>query len=259
MSLEDKMLGKETRTAVVIPDLHIPYHDERAVDLVIKYIKDIKPAAIYQIGDFYDFYSVSKFDKDPKRIDSLQEELDKGTKIWRRIKKAGPKDMKIHYLQGNHEFRLEKYLWKHPELHSLRVLKLDKLLDLDSIGIKYYKNKDICYVNKNLIVTHGAKDDGCKLSQHSGYSAKNTLEKTGISGVSGHSHRLASHYKRTLAKQLEWHEAGCLCDINPDYTKLPNWQQGFARIKYNKTSFDIKVVSIKKGYTCIVDGKRYKA
>ena len=170
---------------VILPDFHVPYHDKNAIDLTLKYIKKNKPDRIVQIGDFQDFYSVSKFDKDPKRIDTLQDELDIGYDIWKDIKKSSKKS-KLVYLEGNHEFRLRKYLWRHPELHSLEILKLENVLKTKELGIKFYRNVDTFYLKPNLIATHGAKDDGCKLSQHSGYSAKNTLEKVGINGISGH-------------------------------------------------------------------------
>jgi len=262
MGLEDKMLGSKSKHAVIIPDLHVPYHDEKAVSLVEQYIKNTKPDALYQIGDFYDFYSISRFDKDPKRIDSLQDELDVGYSIWKRFRDAGKPEMEMHYTEGNHEFRLRKYLWRHPGINSLRSLKLENATNIKDLGIKFYKNHQECYINKVLIATHGAKDDGCKLSQYSGYSAKNTLEKNAINGVSGHSHRLSSHFSRKMGGQLEWHEMGCLCTLNPDYVKKPNWQQGFGRVIYNQKKFDIKPIKIHQEngqYWAIVDGKIYKS
>lgn len=242
---------------LIIPDLHIPFHDPNAVNLTVKVANKIKPDRIIQVGDFYDFYSVSKFDKDPKRIDTMQDELDVGYKVWKSIRKAVPK-AEILYLEGNHEYRLRKYLWRHPELHSLDVLKLENVLRIKELKIDFYKNKDTLYLKNNLIATHGANDDGCKLSQHSGYSAKNTLERIGTNGISGHTHRLASHYKTTFDKQYEWHESGCLCDLDPEYMKKPNWQHGFVVVNYGKKGFDIKVIPIKEGYWCFVNGKEYR-
>jgi hypothetical protein len=260
MSLESKLLGTKTKHAVIIPDLHVPYHDEKALQVVENYIKDTKPFAIYQIGDMYDFYSISRFDKDPSRIETLQDEIDKGYEIWERIKNASPSS-ELHHLTGNHETRLKKYLWRHPELHSLKALKLENVLRLKELGVKHHDVEEVVYINKSLIVTHGANDDGCKLSQYSGYSAKNTLEKNGISGISGHTHRLASHYSRKLGGQLEWHEAGSLCTLNPDYVKKPNWQQGFARVLFNQKQFDVDLIRIHNfhgKYWAVADGKIYK-
>jgi len=244
------------KTAVVLPDMHVPFQDNKAIKLALKVVSYLKLDRIIQLGDFQDFYSISRFDKDPNRIDSMQEELDTGFEIWKKIKKAGKK-AKLEYTEGNHEFRLRRYLWRHPELHSLKALKLENVLRVKELGIKFYRTDDICYINRNLIVTHGAKDDGCKLAQYSGYSAKNTLERIGIPGISGHSHRLAAHYKTDFNDTKEWYEAGCLCQLNPEYVKKPNWQQGFVVVRYTDRLFDVKLVHIKKGYWCVVDGRKF--
>lgn len=248
---------KGLKTAVILPDFHIPFQDDKTIDLVLKYVKDIKPDKIIQLGDFYDFYSISRFDKDPKRIDSMQDELDEGYTIWKKIKKAGKKS-KLEQVEGNHEFRLRRYLWRHPELHSIKALELESILKVKELGIKFYRLEDTCYINDNLIATHGANDDGCKLSQYSGYSAKNTLDKMGINGISGHSHRAASYYRTYMNGVKEWHECGCLCDLHPEYVKNPNWQQAFGVVRYNKKDFDVKIIRIKEGYWFVVDKKKYK-
>lgn len=251
--LEEDMLD------IIVPDTHVPYHDKNAIKVVEKVIRKKKPDRLIHIGDMYDFYSISRFDKDPSRLDQMQQEFDVGYGVWKQLKKAGKKTMKIYYTQGNHEVRHRKYLWKHPEINNLRAMKFENLTGIKDFGIKYYKSSDTLYLRKNLIATHGAKDDGCKTSQYSGYSAKNTLQKTGVNGVSGHTHRLASHYKRNFDKQLEWHECGCLCDLDPEYVKKPNWQHGFALVEHKKDKFNIRVVPIKEGYWCMVNGKEYEA
>lgn len=171
--------------AVILPDIHVPYEDDKALDLALKVIKKYKPERIIQLGDMYDFYSISRFDKHPDRIDSLQQELNRGFDIWKTIKKKS-KNSLLEQLTGNHEVRLRKYLYRHPELYSLDCMKFENITRLDELDVKHYDVEDICYLNDDLIVTHGANDDGCKLSQYAGYSAKNTLEKLGINGISGH-------------------------------------------------------------------------
>ena len=48
----------------------------------------------------------------------------------------------------------------------------------------------------------------------------------GISGISGHTHRLAP-YKKSGYTPRVWWEQGCLCRLDPDYIiGKPNWEQG---------------------------------
>ena len=239
--------------------MHVPYHDEEAFNLVLRYIKDKQPDVIIQQGDFYDCYGVSRFDKDPKRVDTLQEEIDIGKELWTKIERAAPK-ASLYMLGGNHEERIPKTILRHnPGMYSLKALQPDNLFELKDLGVKYIPPKKTFYLNENLVVTHGAVDDGCKLSQNSGYSAKNTIDKWGdTSVIMGHSHRIGTSY-RTLSsgRQVVGHENGCLCQMKPEYVKNPNWQQGFSTVYFDKKKFQI-VPTIIVDKQFIADGKTYK-
>jgi len=67
------------------------------------------PDEIVLLGDYADFYPVSRHAKDPSvahaltdEIKSVNEGLDQLDKLWPKAKKV--------YLEGNHEWRLERYL-----------------------------------------------------------------------------------------------------------------------------------------------------
>lgn len=252
MSLEDKI-----KKCVVLPDIHVPFHDEKAINPVLKFIKDFNPDVLVQVGDFYDFYDVSKFDKDPERQYRLQDEIDEGKKLWKKIRKNAPK-AKLYMLEGNHEHRLPKYLTRNPELHSLRSLKLENILELKDLDVKIIEAKDTFYLNKNIIVTHGGKDDGSKLRSKAGYSANANLLHHNISGLSGHSHRLGASFKTDISGRKAWYEVGCLCRLDPDYLKNPDWQQGFAVVHYGKNFFHVQLIPITESYTFYYGGKKYK-
>ena len=252
-------MTSEYKKAIILPDIHVPFQDDKAIDLTMKLIKKYKPEKIVQLGDAVDFYSLSRFDKNPERIDGMQEEIDMAHNLLKRYRQQSKKS-EFAYLEGNHESRLKKYLWRNPELNCLDALKIENLLRLDKIKVDFYPSEDMYYITDDLIATHGATGDGCKLSQYSGYSAKNTLQKVGINGLSGHSHRLAAYYQRDFSGQKQWYECGCLCELDPEYCKKPNWQQGFGLVKYNNKEFDINLIPIHQDdkYWCIVDGKKYK-
>lgn len=255
----EAMVEKNMKTAVILPDIHVPYHDKRAVDLVVKYIKDTKPEVVVQLGDMYDCYGISRFDKNPKRIDTLQDEIDEGKKIWQAIKKASPKS-KLVMLEGNHEARLPKMLMKaSPGMYSLNALRPKRLFELDTLGVEWYSSHDTYKLNNSLVITHGAADDGCKLSQHAGYSAKNTMDKWGnVSGIMGHGHRVGMSTKTMQdGTMVQWIEAGCLADLHPEYVKNPNWQHGFAVVNYTKNRFHATPIVI-ANYEFISNGKVYK-
>ena len=100
-----------SRKVFVIPDVHVPYHDKKAWGLTLEVIKDLKPDVVVSIGDFADFYAVSSFDKDPSRRLNLKWEVDCINKELDRLCQVA-KNSQVVFLEGNHEDRLRRYLWK---------------------------------------------------------------------------------------------------------------------------------------------------
>jgi hypothetical protein len=59
---------------VSLNDWHVPYHSTLAVDVAIKFCGYIQPDIIV-IHEAHDFYDLSRFDKDPLRMETLQYEI----------------------------------------------------------------------------------------------------------------------------------------------------------------------------------------
>lgn len=225
---------------VVLSDIHFPYQDNKALNAVYSFLKNKEINTIVLNGDILDMYDVSSFDKDPSRINSLQQELNLAYKFFKKLRELQPK-AKIVFIRGNHEYRIERYLRKHPELFSLDALKLPNLLRLSEFDIGY---KDKAYKLGNLKITHGSV-----VRKFSAYSAHAEMDKNDCSGISGHVHRLGCYYKQTPSRYLAWYESGCLCDIHPEYIDEPNWQQGFLYGYVDKDSFAVTPIPIVDGKT----------
>lgn len=253
-SLEEKLRGesmKDYKKGLVLGDPHFPFEDKKIIRVVNKFVKDFTPDYLFVVGDVVDFYEVSKFDKDPKRKSKLQYEIDKGVKWLEYLRSVCPK-AKIWFFEGaNHEDRLRKYLWKHPELSSLRSLKIESLLGLDRLDIKLVPY-DKSFVFRGVYINHGTK-----ALKHSSYTAKAMLEDVFSDGVVGHTHRLGSFYKSTLGKDLEFFENGCMCSLSQGYARNPNWQHGFTILHFGKDFFTPQQVHIKK-HRFIYEGRLYK-
>ena len=207
-----------------ISDLHIPYHDPFAWQLTLNIVETVKPTKINIAGDALDFYQLSTFDKDPKQLENgrLQEDFDQWFRMVRDLQRAAPATCTYTFLPGNHEDRLRRYLSRNPELYGLRALELPALMRLDELGIKYFED-EIEVVPGLLVIKHGDV-----VRKDSAFSAKGELEreKYAISTITGHTHRLGTFYARTRLRVVKAHENGCLCLLNPEYVKNPNWQQG---------------------------------
>lgn len=239
--------------SVFISDLHIPFHDIQAVNITFKFIEEFQPQYLFLVGDLMDFYAISSFDKNPKRILSLQSEIDVCQDVLAKMRNICP-DSSIIYIEGNHENRLTRYLWRHPEISSLKALSLENLLELQKYKIQYKPINTITTFHKFLI------EHGDIIRKHSGYTAKAEMEKRGISGLSGHSHRLSTHYLTNMAGDHIWLENGCLCKRNPEYIiGIPNWQQGFTigYFKDKKERFSVEQICITHGKLTYA-GKEYR-
>lgn len=246
--------GKKTTKTVFISDVHYPFEDEAALHAVYDLIEDLQPEEVVLIGDLVDFYDVSRFSKDPKRIGNLQVEINEAKSGLKRLREIVP-DSKIYYIEGNHERRLEKYLMENPELASLDALSVENLLGLKELDIDYYPLGRDLKLGKYWII-HGDEDSGGKLSQYSAGSAKATTEKFGTSIIMGHSHRLGSFYKTLYDGEiLEAYEIGCL-STDLDYIHNANWQRGIGLMERNGDTGTMTLIHIENG-KFMYNGKEY--
>ncbi len=203
---------------ITMTDWHCPFHDEQAIELAIKFARDLKPIELV-VHETCDWYSISKFNKDPNRRENLQDDLDITVKLLTKLRKHFPK-IPITMLSSNHDARLKKYLWSDaPGLSSLRSLTVPGQLKLDTNEIGY---KAYYFFRKVVLFKHGDY-----MRQHSAYTARAELSKEGVSGCSGHTHRLGVYWHSDRINKSVWVENGCLCKLTPEWIKGPvNWQQG---------------------------------
>lgn len=191
-----------------------------------------------------DFYSISHFDKNPTRSKSvtLQREIElwqRGQREWR---SAAP-GAKAFYMIGNHEDRLRKWLWRHPEVADLEVLKLPYLLGLASLGIHWEHDKgeqaNLELQLWSLVIKHGSI-----VRSGSGYSARAELEKEkyAVSTMTGHTHRGGTAFVRTRYGNVIGQECFCLCRLDPEYVQHPDWQQGLVVATVTPDSLSIEPI-----------------
>lgn len=199
------------------------------------------------MGDIIDFYAISRFVKDPERVNKLQEEIDETANILKQIRQVNPSAV-IVYVKGNHEYRLQKYLWSTAkEVSSLRDLTVPQLLGLRHLDIMY--NEQGRLQHYGIVVKHGSV-----VRKFSGYSARAEFEKTGRSGVSGHTHRANVYYQANDGGEFAWMECGCMCSLQQEYLEgeKPNWMQGWG-VGYFKKRTDRFFLN----FIPFVDGKAF--
>lgn len=234
---------------VVINDAHYPYQMKSCIKLVRQFIRDVQPKRVHLLGDIVDFYAISRFDRDPNRRETLQDEIDGASGFCEDVREDAP-DAELIYSEGNHENRLTRYLHsKAPELASLRSLKFPALMRFDELGIKYHEATKP-YKIGHLLFTHGEI-----VRKHSGMTASAHVDKYGCSVIHGHTHRLGSYYRTNMTDTHGGWESGCLC-APPHYMNSPNWQRGFSVVWFDGPKFHVEQVPIIRN-KYIYHGKQY--
>ena len=216
------MFKRNHERVVCLSDFHAPFHDNKAVLNTLSFIKWFKPDKLYILGDLVDFYALSRFEKDPKRENELQKELDAAIGILTDLRNVSKK-ADITFKAGNHCSRLERWK-KGNKTTEVRALDIRNLLELSKNDISYVNEYDELYY-KDIQLTHGHL-----IRKFSGYTAKALWEDLLISSGCGHSHRLGHYFTTKAGKVYQSFENGCLCSLKPEYNPNPDWQQGFSTI-----------------------------
>lgn len=209
---------------VALHDWHVPYHDPAALACAFTFCEQVQPQYII-LHECHDFYALSRFSKDPARKHELQYEIDLVGEYLRDLRKRCPHS-KMVLLKANHTDRLQRYLWNEaPALSSLRSLRIEEILKLGELEIEYKPH----FEHKGFLWKHGSI-----VRQDSAYTAKAELLREGMSGASGHTHRLGSHYRTLRGGSYVWVEGGCLCDLHPEYLdeNIANWQHGISVVNF---------------------------
>lgn len=242
---------------VVISDAQLPFIDEALWQATLKFIEDFKPHDVIINGDWLDCYEISDFDKNPNRLFGLQTELEMASDNLDDLRKRVAVGGKVWWIDGNHEERMNRVIWKRAQGFAFLVADIEQALRLDQRCAGYVPyGKHIDYLG--FTVTHGNF-----VSQHSAYTAKKHAERYHSSGCNGHTHRLGSFsYTDGKRRSHTWHEIGCLCRTDLEYTRgIANWQQGFlaGTVHYNALHPGlVRVVETDTGRGFDFAGKYYR-
>lgn len=218
------------RTRLVMPDVHIPFQDNHLVGAWMDFAAELKPDAVDIIGDLWDAYPLSRFDKNPLRKGSLQGELDGARGLLVQLRKVVGTGCEVRYSEGNHENRLKRLLWgKSKEFADLRNLSIPKLLNLGALGIRYYLPESPYRIGK-LWFLHGDVSRKSNFSKSAGGRAADAIARSvGGSVIMGHTHQMGHTMFRSWERELEGYEVGCMCQFDLEYVVgCPPWQQGWA-------------------------------
>ena len=189
----------------------------------------MQPDELVIIGDFADFYAVSSHDKSPSRRETMKDEVDGCNDLLDIIDGMG--FAKKHYVMGNHEYRLDRYIAKQaPELYGLAPMTEGMLrLKERGFGVTQYREE---YSIGKIDITHDVGPCGSTAMQRS-------LSTYGHNLVIGHTHRLGVAYQGTKrGGTMVCMNVGWLGDFDSiDYRQKSlatnDWQHGFGYVDFD--------------------------
>jgi predicted phosphodiesterase len=274
--------------AVVLPDIQFGYyresdegltaiHDEEAVDIALRIIRQIRPAKIVMVGDNLDLAEFGRYRLSPAFQRTTQATIDRATLFGAQLRAASP-DAEIIWLAGNHEERLPNYVLDNARAafgvkragEKWPVLSVPHLCRLDDHGIEFRPGYPAAHVwlNERIRVIHG------ELVRSNGMTAHRYLAREKVSVVYGHIHRrewaevtredhdgrpatILAMSPGTLARidgAVPSTKGGIDLDGRP-LRRHEDWQQGIAVITYEPGDgrFYVEQVPIHSGWAMYRD------
>jgi len=259
------------RLALVAGDAHIgyrvdmetrtlhPYHDERALDLLVQLAGRLRPDVVILAGDMIDLPALAtKFTRPPDERYTTTEALRRARRLLVDLRTALPAG-RIVLLPGNHEDRLRKFLSERAgELATLRapdgaaVLSVPALLWLDSLDVETAPETwaGPCRV------WHG------DVARRGGGKTAAEYVAAAHSQVVGHVHRVEyaeRTYRTPAGPRTTWAASvGCLCRVDgavPGSPEVPDWQQGCGLVEWTDDAAEWTPIPIRDGRARVGPGQ----
>ena len=219
-----------------------------------------KPEVIDILGDYDDNSACSRYsDGTPDEVmNASSKYVPQVQEFFGTLREKNPNGQ-IHVATGNHEIRYDDYMAKKaPAIMDLITPEVLWKADTYGLELSYYNNPPVHRFG-DIWVHHGPY-----ALKDSGSSVAKVMDEYRISCIVGHSHRQAAVFKTYELRNevLRGYELGHMTDIKSSgmaYTALHDWQPGFAVGHIEGDYPHIQLVTISPDFSCVVDGKLFKA
>jgi hypothetical protein len=239
--------------------LHFRFHDLKFCNLITKIIKKLANesnfAGCIQLGDAIDLWQISEFDKDPRRRETVLDDLLLYSAFLDKCEAIMPKGTIWHNLEGNHERRCTRWSSKkNPEMYNMmktvpEVLGFPERNRRGRVKFKWhpYMRWDSCKIS-NTVFHHGFF-----FPQH---VAMKNLQTYPCNFVGGHTHRLQFVTDGTKFSVSLGHGSDADATM---HTPTPiSWHQALG-VFYASTKVDrIDIIPVNQG-ECLLWGQSLKS
>jgi predicted phosphodiesterase len=225
----------------ILSDIHVPFHSLEALTCAIKYLREQEIDCLYLNGDTFDFYSISRHEKE-KDLRDFPREIEMARNFLQKLRDIFP-TIPIYFKAGNHENRFQRYLFSQAEeFAGLHELQFDKFFRMDHLKIEWVEDWQGMEMG-DLLVCHGHEimAGGMNPSQ-------TTFNKTFCNTLIGHVHRTTNTIKKNgFKKFIHSYSTGCLTHLSPKYYPFAQHNHGFALVEINDGLSKVQNLIIKDG------------
>lgn len=211
---------------LVLGDTHLPFHDRATIEGAVAEARDKRAAMVLLNGDILDMFGVSPFFRPPDRS-RFVDEIDTGVQFLRWLRSRMP-NARIIMREGNHEFRLRRYIADRAQaLYDLPSVQLPVLLEMANVGVEWVDDKRKVMLGK-LATLHGHE-----LRKGEGVNpARFAFLRTTCTVLVNHFHRTSEHHQRSLDDKAfaSW-SVGCACYLSPDFDPYGQSNHGYAMVE----------------------------
>jgi predicted phosphodiesterase len=212
--------GRKSFCRVVIPDSHGSVIDPAACRAFLTDLEQINPAEIVMLGDHLDcggflaqhhtmgYVAETKY--------TFEDDCNAANQFLDAIQSRAP-GATIHYLEGNHERRIETWIVDQTVRNQAdaaflhRLFSTSVVLHLEKRGVRFYPQGTISGTSSIPAIIQLGK---CRFT-HGIYTTKNAakshVDEYVCNIVYGHTHRADSYTRRTVDDTYSAWNPGCLC------------------------------------------------
>lgn len=260
-----RVRGAASHTRIAIPDTHGCFVDQAALAALVGDLTSMSDSIkeIVLLGDHLDcgaflaqhhtigYVAEAEY--------TFEDDVDAANHLLDRVQAACPRAV-IHYLEGNHERRIEKFCvtsalqQKATASYLTKMFSTESVLHLAKRGIHYYKQGrfyDGLRIPATIKLGRCYFTHGNRTGTH---AASAMLRDFGGNVVYGHTHRTDMASGRTVkdGEMGAW-SPGCLCRQQPlwMHTQVTNWSHGYG-LQLVREDGDFLHINVP-----IIDGKSY--
>lgn len=234
---------------------HVPFHNEKMTDGVLRLMEDINLEGVVFNGDFLDCNSLSSHDRGRFTAIpglNLKQEYQEGYKLLSEFNKQIPKEASKAYMYGNHEDRYWRYV---SEMQNAKTPPQSpaeglKLTELGFTALESYSDNFLT-LGDHLDVIHGIF--------FSDHCAKKHIDRFRGSCLFAHTHRIQTYIEGNVGGfNIGWGgDKNSPAFRYADRAMKASWQNGFAivNIDRNKDYYVQQVICNNGGF--YYNGKKY--